>query len=92
ARRCCGGRSCRRWPAWPGWVSPGGTVVAFSHGGAIRVAAAAALRVPTPGHTSFAPPVNTSLTVITYAGEQGHHCLVEYNSPTARAASATRAD
>ncbi|GAB3805153.1 histidine phosphatase family protein [Micromonospora zhanjiangensis] len=70
----------------------GGTVVAFSHGGAIRVAAAAALRVPTPGHTSFAPPVNTSLTVITYAGEQGHHCLVEYNSPTARAASATRAD
>jgi glucosyl-3-phosphoglycerate phosphatase len=67
-------------------------VVVFTHGGAIRVAAAAALRVPVPGHLSFAPPVNTSLTVISYAGEQGHNPLVEYNSPTARAARATRAD
>ena len=25
ARRCCGGRSCRRWRRWPGSASPGGT-------------------------------------------------------------------
>ncbi|MBX6355975.1 MAG: histidine phosphatase family protein [Micromonosporaceae bacterium] len=69
-----------------------GTVIVFTHGGPIRVAAAAALRLPVPGHTLFAPPVNASLTVISYAGEREHSALVEYNSPTTRAARATRAE
>lgn len=68
------------------------TIVVFTHGGPIRVAAAAALRLPVPGHLSFAPPVNTSLTVIGYAGEQQNNSVVEYNSPTAWAARAARAD
>jgi glucosyl-3-phosphoglycerate phosphatase len=75
-----------------GTAPAGGTVVVFAHGGPIRVAAAAALRLPVPGHLNFAPPVNCSLTVISYAGEQGHPSLAEYNSPTARAARATRAE
>ncbi|NUT03643.1 MAG: histidine phosphatase family protein [Hamadaea sp.] len=68
----------------------GATVVLFTHGGAIRVAAAAALNLPLPGHHELAPPVNTSLTVIAYAA--GRSRLVEYNSPTAREARSTRAD
>ncbi|MEV5888621.1 histidine phosphatase family protein [Nonomuraea fuscirosea] len=68
------------------------TVVVFTHGGPIRVAAAAALRLPVPGHLSFAPPVNTSLTVIGYAGERRNHAVVEYNAPTTWAAQAARAD
>ncbi len=70
----------------------GATVVVFTHGGPIRVAAAAALRLPVPGHLSFAPPVNTSLTVIGYAGERQDHAVVEYNAPTTWAAQAARAD
>ncbi|WP_346114286.1 histidine phosphatase family protein, partial [Nonomuraea maheshkhaliensis] len=70
----------------------GATVVVFTHGGPIRVGAAAALRLPVPGHLSFAPPVNTSLTVIGYAGERQDHAVVEYNAPTTWAAQAARAD
>jgi glucosyl-3-phosphoglycerate phosphatase len=70
----------------------GATVVVFTHGGPIRVAAAAALCLPSPGHLSFAPPVNASLTVIGYGGGQQNNSVVEYNSPTARAADAARTD
>jgi len=76
----------------------GGTVVAFCHGGPIRVAAAAALNLPVPGHHDLAPPVNTSLTVISYtapyenSAESARARLVEYNSPTVREARSTRAD
>jgi len=62
-----------------------GTVLAFAHGGSIRVAAAAALAVPTPGQRGFAPPVNCSLTVIDYRGPGATHALVGYNVPTAPA-------
>ncbi|GAA2212884.1 histidine phosphatase family protein [Nonomuraea monospora] len=75
-----------------GMTAGDATVVVFTHGGPIRVAAAAALRLPPPGHLAFAPPVNTSLTVIGYAGERQHHSVVEYNAPTAWAARAARAD
>ncbi|NJP97463.1 histidine phosphatase family protein [Nonomuraea sp. FMUSA5-5] len=68
------------------------TVVLFTHGGPIRVAAAAALRLPVPGHLGFAPPVNASLTVIGYAGELKNNAVVEYNAPTTWAARAARAD
>ncbi|MEV4623314.1 histidine phosphatase family protein [Asanoa sp. NPDC049573] len=64
-----------------------GTVVAFAHGGSIRVAAAAALRVPPPGHRQFSPPVNCSLTVIDYGGPDATHALVAYNQPTAAGAT-----
>ena len=72
-------------------VREGATVVVFTHGGAIRVAAAAASGVPAPGHVGFAPPVNVSLTVISHGGP-GRNLLVEYNTPTAIAAQAARAD
>ncbi|MEW9548383.1 histidine phosphatase family protein [Nonomuraea sp. NPDC050783] len=75
-----------------GTVAGGATVVVFTHGGPIRVAAAAALRLPVPGHLGFAPPVNASLTVIGYAGERCANSVVEYNAPTAWAARAARAD
>ncbi|PRX64865.1 putative phosphoglycerate mutase [Nonomuraea fuscirosea] len=75
-----------------GDVAGDATVMVFTHGGPIRVAAAAALRLPVPGHLSFAPPVNTSLTVIGYAGERRNHSVVEYNAPTTWAAQAARAD
>jgi broad specificity phosphatase PhoE len=64
-----------------------GTVLAFAHGGSIRVAAAAALRVPPPGQREFAPPVNCSLTVIDYRGPDATHALVAYNLPTAAGAT-----
>ncbi|HTF07608.1 MAG TPA: histidine phosphatase family protein, partial [Asanoa sp.] len=64
-----------------------GTVLAFAHGGSIRVAAAAAVRVPTPGQRNFAPPVNCSLTVIDYRGPDATHALVAYNLPTAAGAT-----
>ncbi|MEV0715379.1 histidine phosphatase family protein [Asanoa sp. NPDC050611] len=64
-----------------------GTLLAFAHGGPIRVAAAAALRVPPPGQRGFAPPVNCSLTVLDYHGPAGTHALVGYNVPTAPASA-----
>jgi probable phosphoglycerate mutase len=73
-------------------VPTGATVVVFTHGGPIRVAAAAALRLPMPGHLGFAPPVNASVTVIGSAGGQEDNVVVEYNTPTVRAARAARAD
>jgi len=64
-----------------------GTVLAFAHGGPIRVATAAALRVPSPGHTAFAPPVNCSITVLDH-GPDGATALVAYNVATAPAGAA----
>ncbi|MFG1697637.1 histidine phosphatase family protein [Nonomuraea sp. NPDC049309] len=72
-------------------AGPGRSVMVFCHGGPIRVAAAAALGIPEPGHLAFAPPVNTSVTVIDYGRERGN-AVVEYNAPTAWAADATRTD
>ncbi len=68
------------------------TVVVFTHGGPIRVAAAAALRLPVPGHAGFAAPVNASLTVLGYGDGPAGAALVEYNTPTAAAAPAASAD
>ena len=39
-------------------------VVVFSHGGPIRLAAAAALALPAPGHPRLDPPVNCSVTTL----------------------------
>ena len=64
-----------------------GTVLAFAHGGPIRVAAAAALGVPSPGHWPFAPPVNCSITVLGL-GPDGSTELVAYNVATAPAGAA----
>lgn len=51
----------------------------FSHGGSIRVAAAHAARVPSPGHDTMAPPSNCSRTVV--AMGEGKTSLVRYNIP-----------
>jgi len=58
---------------------PDETVVIFSHGGAIRVAAALAAGVPAPGHHGFAAPTNCSRTVLATR----HQTLVlqAYNLP-----------
>lgn len=49
----------------------------FSHGGAIRVAAAHAAGVPSPGHDTMAPPSNCSRTVLQLNGPRNK--LVRYN-------------
>lgn len=54
------------------------TVVAVSHGGPIRVAAAAAVGLPAPGHGAFSAPDNCSVTTIKIrSGGAGE--LVRYN-------------
>ncbi|GAA1864359.1 histidine phosphatase family protein [Asanoa iriomotensis] len=70
----------------------GATVVVFTHGGPIRVATAAALRVPPPGEHAFASVSNCSLTVIDHAGPTGVHRLVAYNAPTAAGSQATKVE
>jgi probable phosphoglycerate mutase len=57
-----------------------GVVVVFTHGGPIRLAAAAALKLPSPGHAGFGPPDNCSVTTINYHGG-GPPELVRYNHP-----------
>jgi broad specificity phosphatase PhoE len=69
-----------------------GTVVVFTHGGPIRVATAAALRVPAPGERAFAPVSNCSLTVVDHGGPDGSHALVAYNAPTAHGSRSTRVE
>lgn len=49
----------------------------FSHGGSIRVAAAHAAGVPSPGHHTMAPPSNCSRTVLKLG--EGSNALVRYN-------------
>lgn len=55
-------------------------VIAFTHGGPIRLAAAAAVGLPSPGHAGFAPPGNCSVTTINYHSG-GPAELVRYNHP-----------
>ena len=54
-------------------------VLAFSHGGAIRVAAAHAAGTPTPGHERMAPPTNCSRTELVIDGTR--LALAAYNLP-----------
>lgn len=49
----------------------------FSHGGSIRVAAAYASGVPSPGHDTMAPPSNCSRTVLKLGDDR--NALVRYN-------------
>ncbi|HET8588105.1 MAG TPA: histidine phosphatase family protein [Nakamurella sp.] len=67
------------------------TVVAVSHGGPIRVAAAAAIGVPPPGHTAFSSPDNCSLTTIKFTPDRGAE-LVRYNHTLAPAGVADSAE
>ncbi|MDG4820540.1 histidine phosphatase family protein [Asanoa sp. WMMD1127] len=73
-------------------IAGAGTVVVFTHGGCVRVATAAALRVPSPGERGFAPVGNCSLTVIDHAGADGVHRLVAYNAPTAAGTRTNRVE
>lgn len=54
-----------------------GTVLVFTHGGPIRVAAAHAVGVPSPGHLTLGPPGNCSRTIIEL--ERSRTRLLEYN-------------
>lgn len=56
----------------------GAVVVVFAHGGPIRLAAAAALDLPSPGHHRIGSPDNCSVTSLTW-GPAG---LLAYNRPT----------
>ncbi|WP_147915688.1 histidine phosphatase family protein [Ruania zhangjianzhongii] len=60
----------------------GAVLVVFSHGGPIRLAAAAALGLPSPGHHRIASPGNCSVTTLTW----GPPALLGYNCPTERGA------
>jgi len=53
------------------------TALVFTHGGSIRVAAAHAAGVPSPGHDTMAPPSNCSRTVLQVSGARNK--LVRYN-------------
>lgn len=55
------------------------TVLAFSHGGAIRVAAAHAAGTPSPGHQRMAAPTNCSRTELLVDGDRC--ALAAYNLP-----------
>lgn len=52
-------------------------VLVFTHGGPIRVASAAAVGAPDPGHWDLGPPANCSLTHIEQRGSRGR--LLRYN-------------
>lgn len=56
----------------------GAVLVVFSHGGPIRLATAAALDLPSPGHHRIASPDNCSVTTLTW----GPGRLLAYNRPT----------
>ena len=55
-------------------------LVVFSHGGPIRLAAAAALGLPSPGHHRIASPGNCSVTTLLWGPPQ----LLAYNCRTER--------
>lgn len=57
-------------------------VLVVTHGGPIRVAAAAALRLPPGGQLLLAPPVNCSLTTLRVDAELSATSLTAYNTPT----------
>lgn len=77
-------------PVEPAPGGPPATLVVFTHGGPIRVAAAEALGLPTPGHAQLAPPPNCSVTILE-VGEAGSR-LVTYSAPTVPGARAARAE
>ncbi len=66
------------------------TMVVFTHGGPIRVAAAEAVGAPSPGHAAMAPPPNCSVTVLETDGAASR--LVVYNASTSPGATAARAE
>ena len=63
-------------------------LVVFTHGGPIRVAAAEALGLPSPGHARLGPPSNCSVTTLEYDGDVRR--LLRYNRPTVVGVSAVR--
>jgi probable phosphoglycerate mutase len=69
-------------------------VVAFAHGGTLRVAAAQAAGAPVPGHRFFAPPPNCSVTLLDLdlAREGTNGRLVGYSVPTTVGATASRTE
>ncbi|SEE30407.1 histidine phosphatase family protein [Ruania alba] len=69
---------------------PGATLVVFTHGGPIRVATAAALSLPAPGHYPIGSPDNCSVT--TLAWNPGR--LLAFNQQTVgtRSAPSTTTD
>jgi probable phosphoglycerate mutase len=67
------------------------SVVVVSHGGPIRVAAADALGLPSPGHTAFSSPDNCSVTTIKIQPGRGAE-LVRYNHTVAPAGVADEAE
>ncbi|MGH9138181.1 MAG: histidine phosphatase family protein, partial [Acidimicrobiales bacterium] len=60
--------------------SAAGTTIVFTHGGPIRVAAAAALGISPPGHHRLAPPTNCSIS--SFGLVEGRWRLRHYNRPT----------
>ncbi|TWD72399.1 phosphoglycerate mutase [Kribbella amoyensis] len=60
-------------------------VLVGTHGGPIRVAAAAALRLPPGGHVLLDPPVNCSITTLRVDPELTTSSLSTYNVPTSTA-------
>lgn len=60
------------------------TVVVFTHGGPVRVAAAEAMGLPADGHLGLDPPTNCSATELEFVlGGDGNRSarLVAYNAP-----------
>lgn len=55
------------------------TVAVFTHGNPVRIAAAAAAGLPSPGHRQFGRPANTSLTRISVEAGGGAAMLLAYN-------------
>jgi probable phosphoglycerate mutase len=68
------------------------SIVVFTHAGPIRVAAAQALGLPSPGHPTLAPPPNCSVTIIDIEPVDGGARLVQYSSPTTSGATAALAE
>lgn len=60
--------------------APRGATVAFTHGGPIRVAAAEALELPSPGHQRIGPPANCSVS--NFERIDGRWRLLGYNRLT----------
>ena len=66
------------------------TVCVFTHGGPIRVAAAAAVGVEPPGHQAMASPTNCSLTVLDLGARPSR--IVQYNAQIVPADRPSRAE
>jgi len=66
------------------------TVCVFTHGGPIRVAAAAAAGAEPPGHQAMAPATNGSLTVLDLGVQSSR--IVQYNAQIVPADRPSRAE